>query len=75
MIPGEYATILNVDECNNLRRRFFDIGLIRGTRVKCVAKSPGKDMKAFMIRGAVIAIRNTDSRTVSVRRERDTVWD
>ena len=44
-----------------LRRRLMDIGLIPGTRVTCVAKSPAGDPAAYLIRGAVIALRACDA--------------
>lgn len=50
-------------------RRLLDIGLTKGTIVECVGKSPCGDPKAFLIRGAVIAIRNDDAKKVVVE------WD
>ncbi len=58
---GEEAMVGSVEANGGLKRRFLDIGLIKGTKVKCVAVSPQRDPKAFLIRGAVIAIRNKDS--------------
>ena len=44
--------------------RLLDLGLIRGTRVTCTAKSPAGDPAAYLIRGAVIALRGRDARGV-----------
>ncbi len=44
-----------------MRRRLLDIGMIPGTKIECVGRSPSGDPKAFLIRGAVIAIRSEDS--------------
>lgn len=44
-----------------MRRRLQDIGLIEGTPVLCLMKSPSGDPAAYLIRGAVIAIRAEDS--------------
>ena len=49
-----------------MRRRVQDIGLICGTKVECVQKSPSGDPKAYLIRGALIAIRNSDARKIIV---------
>ena len=49
-----------------MRRRLQDIGLIEGTEVKCVLISPLGDPKAYEIRGAVIAIREDDSKNIYV---------
>lgn len=44
-----------------MRRRLQDIGLIEGTEVLCLQKSPSGDPVAYLIRGAVIALRGEDS--------------
>lgn len=58
--PGEYAKVGQILSRGSMRRRLLDIGLTPGTRVECVGKSPAGDPKAFLIRGAVIAIRSED---------------
>ena len=47
-----------------MRRRLRDIGLIEGTKVKCVLKSPAGDPTAYQIRGALIALRSEDAEKV-----------
>lgn len=49
------------------RRRLQDIGLIEGTTVKCLQKSPGGDPVAYLIRGAVIALRQDDTKRIHIR--------
>lgn len=71
---GEYATVLSVGE-SETSRRFLDLGMIPGTCIRCVGVSPGGDMKAYLIRGAVIAIRNTDCSGVSVTKGGEMIWD
>ena len=63
---GETAYIKKLNINGSVRRRFFDIGLINDTFVECVAVSPMGDPKAFLVRGAVIAIRNKDSACIVV---------
>lgn len=50
----------------DIRRRFMDIGLLENTRVSCVGVSPMGDPKAYLIRGAVIAIRQEDSKEIII---------
>ena len=50
-----------------MRRRLLDIGLVPGTTVECVGQSPGGDPKAYLIRGAAIAIRQEDAESVILR--------
>lgn len=63
---GEKAVVKEIFTRDTMRRRFLDIGLIKNTRVECVGVSPAGDPKAFLIRGAVIAIRNCDSNSIVV---------
>lgn len=57
---GESCIIEKIMTTGSMRRRFLDIGLVENTRVECVGESPSGDPKAFLIRGAVIAIRSED---------------
>lgn len=61
---GETATVKKLRSTGSMRRRLQDIGLIEGTKVECLQKSPSGDPIAFLIRGAVIALRSEDSRNV-----------
>ena len=58
--PGQTATVHGLCATGSMRRRLLDIGLIENTRVECLGRSPGGDPTAFLIRGAVIAIRAQD---------------
>ena len=64
--PGEKATVKELRARGSMRRRLLDIGLIEDTQVECVGRSPGGDPSAFLIRGAVIAIRSEDCADVLV---------
>lgn len=65
--PGEHARILDLTATGNMRRRLLDIGLITNTDIECVGKSPCGDPKAYLIRGAVIAIRSEDSKNILIQ--------
>lgn len=66
---GDKAVVETLRVHGSMRRRLLDIGLIQGTNVECVGRSPLGDPAAYLIRGAVIAIRETDCRDVLVRRD------
>ncbi len=66
IMPGGFATVKEIITDGDMRRRLLDIGLIPETRVECIGKSPGGDPKAFLIRGAVIAIRAEDAAGIIV---------
>ena len=67
--PGESAVVRSLRAHGSMRRRLLDIGLVEGTRVECVGVSPMGDPSAYLIRGAVIAIRAVDSRNVLIMEE------
>ena len=64
--PGQRAVVSALDSSGGMRRRLLDIGLIPNTPVECLGRSPGGDPSAFLIRGAVIAIRAQDGRQILV---------
>lgn len=68
METNTYATVVKLETEGELRHRLMDIGLVEGTTVECVRKSPAGDPKAYLIRGAVIALRNEDAATVIVEK-------
>lgn len=63
---GECACVSHLEAEGGLRRRFQDLGIICGVKIKCTGQSTKKDICAYLIKGAVIAIRKEDARTVSV---------
>lgn len=65
---GESAVVETVGGADAMRRRLMDLGLIDGTRVTCLGKSPAGDPAAYLIRGAVIALRGADAAAVTARR-------
>ena len=64
--PGEKAKIRALVSSGSIRRRLLDIGLIEDTEVECLGRSPGGDPTAFLIRGAVIAIRSEDCENILI---------
>jgi ferrous iron transport protein A len=67
MRPGGRGTVSSICTAGDMRRRFMDIGLVENTPVECLGRSPGGDPSAYLIRGAVIAIRADDCRGITVR--------
>ncbi len=54
---GEKCRIDKILIEDSLKRRLIDIGLIPQSIVECVGVSPLGDPKAYLIKGAVIALR------------------
>lgn len=65
---GESAVVKRVGGDGRMVQRLLDIGLTEGARVSCVMQSPLGDPKAYMIRGAVTAIRRADGRGIEVEK-------
>ncbi|HHW22005.1 MAG TPA: ferrous iron transport protein A [Clostridiaceae bacterium] len=63
---GQRARVKSLLSTGSIRRRLQDLGLIEGTEVECLQKSPAGDPVAYLIRGAVIALRSEDSSNVLV---------
>ena len=63
---GQTARVAKIQTAGSMRRRLQELGMIEGTAVCCLQKSPSGDPIAFLIRGAAIALRNEDSRKIFV---------
>lgn len=63
---GQTVRVRELKSTGSMRRRLLDIGLVEGTDVSCLQKSPAGDPVAYLIRGAVIAIRSEDSVNILV---------
>ncbi|MGN0741725.1 MAG: ferrous iron transport protein A [Candidatus Fimadaptatus sp.] len=58
--PGQRATVRQLTTEGGMRRRLMDIGLREGAAVECVGRSPWGDPVAYLICGALIALRRED---------------
>lgn len=67
LLPGETAELVRLEQGCGMRRRLLDMGLTPGTRIECVGVSPGGDPRAFIVRGAVLALRREDCRSIILR--------
>jgi len=64
---GEKAQVLLLALDGTNRRRMLDLGLIEGTCVEALQKSPSGDPTAYFIRGTVIALRKEDTQKIIVQ--------
>ena len=63
---GDKAIVKSLEIEGSMKRRLLDIGLIKDSLVECVLESPLKDPKAYWIRGALIAIRDSDAEKIHI---------
>lgn len=64
---GQSATVKYLKNSGSIRRRLLDLGLTENSKITCVGKSPYGDPCAYMIRGAVIAIRSEDCANIYIK--------
>ena len=69
--PGAEAEVVALSPaCRGAeRRRFMDLGILPGTWVTAVMRSPGGDPTAYQIRGALIALRAEQAQFIQVKRQ------
>ena len=66
--PGQTAIVRTLSAEGTMRRRLQDMGLIEGTKVECIGVSPLGDPAAYLIRGAVVALRKSDAQDIAIDR-------
>ena len=64
--PGAEGIVYRLDAEGSIRRRLLDMGLTEGSRVRCLLESPGSNMRAYLICGALVSIRKTDAEKILV---------
>lgn len=64
--PGSLAKVSRIRTAGAMRNRLSDLGVEKGTRIKCLQKSPLSDPVAYDIHGSVIAIRNRDAALIEI---------
>lgn len=65
---GEKCCVRQLAMTGKMRSRLMDLGLTSGAEVECLHISSGGDPAAYLISGAVIAIRRQDARNIIVSR-------
>ncbi len=63
---GMSGKVRSIQAIGTIRRRLQDLGVIEDTNIECLQKSPSGDPIAYLIRGAVVAIRSEDSSKILV---------
>ena len=58
---GAFGTIKRLDGDIAISRRFCELGLIKGTKIKCLFASPMGDPRAYLIKNKVFSVRKCDA--------------
>ncbi len=63
---GKKARVQSLAISGPVRRRMLDLGVIEGTEIAPLFQSPSGNPVAYMIRGAVIALRSDIASSIMV---------
>lgn len=63
---GRKANVSALTSDGAIRRRMLDLGIVDGTEIEPLYKSPSGNPVAYLIRGAVIALRSDVSEKIIV---------
>lgn len=66
LMPGERGFVTEYLLEDDMTNRLRDMGLIAGSCVECVCRSPLGDPKAYLVKGALLALRSTDTAGILV---------
>ena len=66
---GEFGRVVCVDKSASLYQRFIDLGIVANTKIECVLQSAFGKLKAYFIRGVLIAIRDEDASFIQIEKE------
>ena len=66
-LPLDKSAIVNSVDCKeNLINRVFDLGIIKDSIITPIYRSPFGDPTAYLIKNAVVALRNKDCQKITV---------
>ena len=63
---GEKARIERILSDKEMKNWLLDIGLSKNTKVECVLEGKNGEIKAYDIRGAIIALRKEDAKAIEI---------
>ena len=63
---GEKATIKKLENEEEMKNRLQDLGFTPSGKTVFLFEAPSGDPKAFLIRGAVVALRNSDCAKIKI---------
>lgn len=63
---GDKCIVEKLNSAGQERRRMLDLGIVAGTEIEVVLRSYSGSPMAYLIRGALIALRNEDANKILV---------
>lgn len=63
---NEFGNIQKINCAPEIKKRFIDLGFIQGSKITPVLTSPSGNIRAYLIKDTVIAIRDEDSSNIII---------
>ena len=64
--PGQRATILRINGAGTLRRRFIEMGIVKGETILIERNAPLGDPVEYFIKGYHLALRREEAAQIEV---------
>ncbi len=64
---GDICVVVLLKSIGIVRRRMLDLGIVDGTKIKVLHASPSGELRAYGIKGTVIALRDEDAKNIIVK--------
>ncbi len=62
----EIGNIDNINCDTEIKKRFLDLGFIKGSQIMPILNSPSGNIRAYLIKDTLIAIREEDSSNITI---------
>lgn len=68
---NQEVIICHIEHDASMKRRLMDLGFVENSVVKPVLESPRKGMRAYLIKGCKIGLREEESAAITVKEKGD----
>lgn len=66
-VPGKPVKVTELCVQGSMRRRLLDLGILKDTIIEPVFDSPSGHMRAYFVKGTMIALRDSESKNIRVK--------
>lgn len=64
--PGQLATVLKINGVSALRRRFIEMGIVKGETIRIERRAPLGDPIEYLVKGYHLALRMEEAAQIEV---------
>ena len=66
--PGEKARVVYIITGDHEKQRLYNLGIVEGTVIESLYRSPAGNPAAYLIRGTVFALRNETAEKIKINK-------